>query len=660
MRELANERQYKNALVNLYKRYHVFQGLIMCGIVGVCGLVRAEQMHNIVKMMKILHHRGPDGHGILCLTKDNFNCHKVQYDPILPVECPQGEEAGTILGHVRLAILDLSPSGLQPFSSIDNKVWISFNGEIYNYLAIRDELVALGYTFRTTSDTEVLLTAYLEWGRKMLDRLDGMYSFVISDARSQSLFCVRDRFGEKPFYYCFHEGSFWFASEIKALLSLIHSPRANLHSLASYLVNNKTYFGEETFFADICQLPASCWMEIPWKNPKNCQIGNYYHGLQVNTGNNTIDYVSQFSEYITHSVRLRLQADVPVGSCLSGGLDSSTIVSLSLRELEEASGTVFNAFTAIPEVPGYSELSWARQVVENKKSFLHEVHVTAENLICDLDDFIYTHDEPVSGLSVYLQYRLMKAAREKNIPVLLDGQGGDELLLGYERLYAIYLLRCLFDGKITEAIRAFYRFTTRSQVTPARLTALLMYSLPHMRRYWRSLDRSGWLMPEIRNLLDEHGQPPVNIFEAQRYEIQVEPLPELLKVEDRNAMRFGVETRLPFLDHKLVEFCLQAPVQAKLNNGWTKWMLRAAMDGKMPPAIVWRKDKKGFEAPEKVWISQLTKEMESILSESPLSAGLYTRGDPWSITKGLIDKNPKLAWRIFCVEKWMRVFNVRL
>jgi asparagine synthase (glutamine-hydrolysing) len=624
-----------------------------------CGFLQNKHMQRIVQMMEILNHRGPDGHGILSLTKEESFYKKTSQAPILPIEGYSVGQAGTFLGHVRLAILDLSDSGLQPRSSPDNKVWITFNGEIYNHVEIRDELSTRGYSFQTRNDTEVLLAAYLEWGQKMFDRLDGMYAFVIADARNQSLFCGRDRFGEKPFYYCFDEGAFWFASEIKALLVLQPTRRANLNSLASYLVENKTYFGEDTFFKDIYQLPGSCWMEVPWKEPAKYKIGNYYQEFQFNKNNNSGDNISQFREHLTHSVNLRLRADVPVGSCLSGGLDSSAVVSLSLQELK-ASNNYFHAFTAIPDVSGYSELSWASQVMENQQGVLHEVHVSFDDLLSDLDDFIYSQDEPVPGLSVYLQYCVMKAAHEQRIPVLLDGQGGDELLLGYERLYATYILRLLFDWKMIEATRAFKQYTENSQVSPQRLISLLIYSFPGVSGIWRSFTRGHWLVPEIRNLVKKPVNKTLDIFEAQRYEIQVEPLPELLRVEDRNAMRFSIETRLPFLDHKLVEYCLQAPIQAKLNKGWTKWMLRAAMDGIMPSPITWRKDKKGFEAPERIWVNHLRKEMETVLSKSSLSADLYARGDPWSVAHNLIDKNPKIAWRIFCVEKWMGIFNVRL
>ncbi|MBN1894317.1 asparagine synthase (glutamine-hydrolyzing) [bacterium] len=631
----------------------------MCGLTGVCGVIQADQMNQIVRMMELIRHRGPDGHGIMGLTREKCLCRKTRRGPILPVEFPHVGEAGTLLGHVRLAILDLSDSGLQPLSCPENKAWIIFNGEIYNHVELRRELTALGHSFRTRSDTEVLLAAYLEWGPKMFSRLDGMYAFAIADAHHQTLFCARDRFGEKPFYYCIHNGSFWFASEIKALLAIMRFCKANLHSLASYMVNSKTHFGEETFFSDIHQLPASCWMEVPWQKPNEYKITRYYQLSDSNINHHTDDLISAFREHLTHSVKLRLRADVPVGSCLSGGLDSSSIVSISLRALE-AHRSLFHAFTAIPDVPGYSELSWAGQVMENKRGFLHEVHISAENLVSDLDDFLYCQDEPVSGLSVYLQYRVMKAANEHHIPVLLDGQGGDELLLGYERLYALYLLQTLFTGNINKATHEFHQFTKNGSIAPSRLAALLIYSIPPMRRYWRSLGYSGYLIPEISNLISENDPRSLNIFEAQRYEIRVEPLPELLRVEDRNAMRFAVETRLPFLDHKIVEFCLQSPIQCKLNQGWTKWMLRKAMDGIMPSPITWRKDKKGFESPDRIWMDHLKEEMKQILGKSSLSADLYLNRDLWHTHQNLISRNPKLAWRMFCLEKWMHLFHVGL
>jgi asparagine synthase (glutamine-hydrolysing) len=590
----------------------------LCGIAGSISVRAETEVGKLAPaLLGLLEHRGPDDHGWLTLSPDGVRLGR---------GVPDAGPVQVLLLHRRLSILDLSEAGWQPMGTPDGRYYLVFNGEIYNYLELRAELEGLGHLFRSHSDTEVLLHAYARWGWRTLPRLVGMFAFAVLDVWSRTLFLARDFFGIKPLYYAATAGGFTFASEIKALLGLPGvKRRVNPQRLFEYLRFGRTDHGGETLFADIQQLPAAHFLEVPLDRPADLRLTRYWKvGLDEPLDVSLEEATGRVRELFLESVRLHLRSDVPVGAALSGGIDSSAIVT-AMRQVEPR--LQIHAFSYVAEDPALSEERWVGIAGQRAGAVLHKVQPTPHELVADLDRLIYLQDEPFGSTSIYAQHRVFQLAREAGITVMLDGQGADELLGGYRIYLAARLASLLRQGHWIEAVR-FVRRASRLPGTGGLWRVLLQagsFLVPRARalaKRWAGDD----LMPEWLNAawFRERGVMPSfpscgherEILREQLWQTLVETsLPMLLRYEDRNSMAYSIESRVPFLTAPLVSFTLRLPEEYLIGpDGTSKNVFRRAMRGIVPDAVLDRRDKIGFATPEQGWLSTLRPWVERTLS----------------------------------------------
>lgn len=535
-------------------------------------------------MQSCLQHRGPDDQGLEILAEGRVG-----------------------LASRRLAILDLSPQGHMPMRL--GPLTLVYNGEIYNYLELKEQLQA-EHEFRSGTDTEVLLAAYRRWGHACLERLNGMFAFALYDESTGELFCARDRIGVKPFYLYAEEDRLWFASELKALRQLPDGPlRPNRARVLDYLLYRHTDHTPETMLLGFEQLePGHCLIARPdgWKTRRWWSLERRHERPDL----------QRFAELFQDSVRLRLRSDVPVGTALSGGLDSSAVVA-AMRRL----GVQPRTFTAVYDDFLFDERHWAEMV--NPETTL--VRPTAEGLARELEAVQYHADEPIHSASPYAQWCVMRSAREHGVVVMLDGQGADEQLAGYPGYRAVFLAEQLRRGDPIAALR---------KLEPATLGRLLYGRLPRVLRLAarRLLSRFGpegvtrrVLRPDPRlrdhelAYLAQKERHPADLSARLAQDLLRFSLPQLLRYEDRNSMAFSVEARTPFLDYRLVELLFSFDSSARFRQGWSKWLLREAMTD-LPEAIRWRRDKLGFVTPEATWLQALLPELQGLFHDDCASA----------------------------------------
>ncbi|MCG2810716.1 MAG: asparagine synthase (glutamine-hydrolyzing) [Candidatus Aminicenantes bacterium] len=613
----------------------------MCGI---CGIIQFNQqpVHeaSIRNMMQIMKHRGPDDEGVFI-------------------------EKNVGLGFVRLSIIDLSKAGNQPMVSFDNRYMIVFNGEIYNYIEIREDLKQKGCTFRTNSDTEVLLAAYMEWGGECLHRFNGMWAFVIYDRFKKKIFAARDRYGIKPFYYLQTVNRLAFASEIPPLLSLLErKPSPDQQSIFDYLVFNRTDQTERTFFDEIKKLQHghSLNIELSENREQKTEVRiNKWYDLRSNL-KEPFKTPEEFKEMLSSAVGLRLRSDVPVGVCLSGGLDSSSIVSILLKDYKKKD---LNTFSAVYEKGQFGDET---EYINEYKPFLKNMFFTtpsAETLHADLANFVTAHAEPIPSTSPYAQFKVMELAKGK-VVVTLDGQGADEELAGYHYFFGFFfkdLFKQMRLGKLSYEMihylinhHSFYGLKT-----------FLYFLLPEKSKTRLRVDEKGYLTREFVEKHKSGNSIAGNLYNSgslhdallDHFEYKLE---HLLKWEDRNSMWFSLEARVPFLDYRLVEKILATSGDLIIKNGMTKHLLRESMKGILPEKIRMRRDKVGFETPQDEWFKMPA--WRNMVSEILNSRSFAGRGiiDPVEAMKthnahisGKTNASKEI-WKWVHLELWHREF----
>jgi asparagine synthase (glutamine-hydrolysing) len=566
----------------------------MCGIAGIVSrhpTVMGKMTATLHAMTDAIAHRGPEGEGFWI----NENGH-----------------AG--LGHRRLKIIDLSDDAAQPMH-YTGRYSITYNGEIYNYPELKKELALKNYIFKTESDTEVILAAYACWKEQCLSHFDGMFAFAIWDKEEQVLFCARDRFGEKPFYFFSEGDAFLFASEMKALWAAGVPRKIQKARLLNYitlgLVQNVAR-PDQTFFDHIFSLQPGHFLTLRLSN-FDIKIINYWDIDKETTdmGISEKDAIEKFSFLLKRSVQRRLRSDVTLGTSLSGGLDSSSIVSL-ICSLQKETGTLGGLQTFSAVFPGFDrdESGYIAKMVQAFPIQNHQTTPVADQLFRDFDRLLYHQEEPFQSLSIYAQYKVFELAKQQGVKVILDGQGADETLAGYHKYFPWYWQE-LFrknPASATQARRDALKLDNRIPWGIKNKLAAYMPALTarHLeKKAFRQLsdhpfvesdfksgtDRLALSKPVIRKLND------ILYFHTSQLGLQ-----ELLRYADRNSMAYGREVRLPFLDHELVQFVFSLPARFKINDGWTKWILRKSMHDLLPEPIVWRRDKVGFEPPQLLWL----------------------------------------------------------
>jgi asparagine synthase (glutamine-hydrolysing) len=545
----------------------------MCGICGIHNFTQESPDLNKVKsMMSLMKHRGPDDEGIWSDSKAAF-------------------------GFVRLSIIDLSHEANQPMIDESGKYVITFNGEIYNYIELRNELAVKGYKFRTKTDSEVLLNGYIEWGSEVLNKCNGMFAFVIYNNEEKRIFAARDRYGVKPFYYYYDNDKFVFCSEITPVVQTYTNLKTvNDECVYNYLVFNRTDYNDDTFFAKIKRLPHGAYMIID----KDVRIIKWYN-LKDRISNITSDF--HISDLLESSINLRLRSDVPVGLCLSGGLDSSTIASILINKFDKKD---INTFSAVYSNYRYDESSYINEYKNVLKNMFF-VTPSAQTLFDDKENFVRAQGEPLPSTSPYAQYKVMQLASGK-VKVTLDGQGADEELAGYHYFFGNYYKELFTHFKYLRLLKEFLYYFKNHKSLYAYKT-FLYFLLSSDKQTNLRVNKYGYITKGMNDSYSRNNFVTSNLYSSSdlnealynHFEYKLE---HLLKWEDRNSMSFSIEARLPFLDYRLVEYILGLPSDQKIYKGQTKYILRKEMQNILPEYIRNRQSKVGFDTPEDEWFRE--------------------------------------------------------
>ncbi len=563
----------------------------MCGITGIISInKKLITKDRIASAANSLIHRGPDDNGIFI-----------------------NEECTTALGHCRLSIIDLSREASQPMPYL-SRYHIIHNGEVYNYIEIKKELKTEGYNFFTQSDTEIIVAAYDAYGTACLEKFDGMFAFAIWDEKEQVLFAARDRFGEKPFFFYKDNEQFLFASEMKALWKLGVKKDVNLKMLYNFLSISYTtnpFEPKETFFENIYKLPAASFLTYT-SYTNELKIEKYWQA-EIAVDNNILEQeaIEKFNFLFSKSIKNRLRSDVPIGTSLSGGLDSSAIIAFCSQFSSDQYS--HKCFTASFKGFEKDELQYAKLVASTFRFEHYIIEIEQNNIIALMKKVMEHQEQPIASASALAQYKVYEEAKNAGVTVLLDGQGADEILAGYHKYYKwwwqeLYSQKRLKKSGELKAAKAIgvkdnFGFLHKAFALFPEFSAGLMQS-SKTKNAFNNTDLAKDFA--FTNKLDLVYSLPssFSLNGALYFNTFVHGLEELLQMADRNSMAHSTELRLPFLYHPLVEFLFTLPPHFKIHDGWTKWLLRKNVESLLPKEIVWRRDKVGFEPPQKAWMQQ--------------------------------------------------------
>lgn len=666
----------------------------MCGIAGI--IANKEFIFNeLQQMTDIIRHRGPDGEGFALFTQEsnvvlaggNDTSSEVweyqsTYQPTKRIDNVQGKfKVG--FGHRRLSILDLSPCGHQPMSFAGNRYWITYNGEVYNYQELREELTGLGYAFHSKTDTEVILAAYTQWGVDCLQHFNGMWAFAIYDTVKKDIFMSRDRFGIKPLYYWFSpDGSFNFASEIKQFTTLPGwSAKINPQRAYDYLIYSITDHTDETMFDGVFQIPAGHYfktnIDTLKKNSDRKIIPTKWYEITYNKFNGSFEEAAtQFNRLFKNAVDLHLRADVPVGSALSGGLDSSAIV-CEVNNILRSQGVqhLQQTFSSCSTDERYSEKKWMDIVIGHTSVEAHYVYPGYEDIFNPASRLTWQHDEPYQSQSAYLGYHVFQSAASNGVKVLLNGQGADEYLGGYGQFTI---------SRYNDKFRKMNWISLAQDIANSRkykdpnyssiIREMLSAKIPRFVK--KRIDNHLGQYTLLKSLINNKalGALPLHPFDAMsvkrgsvpeisKYFTFFNPLPKLLKWEDRNSMANSVEARVPFLDYRLVEFSYNLPDDYLDFGGEKKRILREGLKDIIPEEILDRKFKMGFTTPEERWVKEDNPQLFRLkMKEAIENSNGIIKPEALAYFDDIVSgKLPfdYTYWRLIQFAEWMKVFNMK-
>ncbi len=590
----------------------------MCGIAVAIGLNgRPIERIAVERMAKSLFHRGPDDGGVYV-------------------------DGSVGMGFRRLSILDLSDAGHQPMVSQDGQFVLVFNGEIFNYIELRSELRQLGHQFRSSGDSEVLLAAYRQWGRDCLPKLNGMWAFVIYDRQHRRMFGSRDRFGVKPLYYSRSSTVIQFASEIKALrASGCHQGELNWRTSAKFLLEGRLDSQGETFYEGIQQISPGSGFELTLDGAWHEWSFWSLDGLPPTVSDNP---AKTFADLFEDSVRIRMRSDVPVGVCLSGGLDSTAIICAAARQRGDRVGAKTESLQAFCYMAKeFDESKYIADTLTQTGAQLRQLETSAAELWNDLHKLLWFQDEPVHTMTAVVGYQLMRLAASQGIRVVLNGQGADETIGGYSSYFQDYWVALIRQGRMREAWQAVTSYTaahggsSRARFTDSasRCLSWEMYRIDAYRvwaqaRRQARLRQNPWYSTDLTKYFINEEMPPRThtLSNSLKQSVVSDPLPLYLRIEDRNSMANSVEARLPFLDYRVVSFVSGLSDEWKVRGPWNKYVLREGMRGRIPESVRARVDKMGFPTASKKWFAHdLYEPLRDILgSRAARERGIYNVG----------------------------------
>lgn len=625
----------------------------MCGIAGCYYSNQPIDKSRFEEMIDMIAYRGPNDRGVF-------------YDEKLA------------FGHRRLAIIDLSTDGHQPFFYQERYVLV-FNGEIYNYIELREILKNKEYQFKTETDTEVLIAAYDCFGEKCVQYFNGMWSFAIYDRKESVVFCSRDRFGVKPFYYYFQNGAFIFGSEIKQIIHMVDRQfSVNRPRLLEYLIRGIHDHTDETMVSDVMQLRGGHNLTLNL-NKLEMNVSRYYNLKKTaKSSNNFDDAKVTFYNRFRDSVKLRLRADVPVGYCLSGGLDSSSIVCMADKIIKENSIDIKQeSVSSCFDDKRYDEQEYIDEVLNKTNVKGNKVFPDGESVLKVLDTMLWHMDEPFSSTSMYAQWNVFKAAKECNLTVMLDGQGADEQLAGYTGFYSVVMADCLrrfqfgrfvHELKSYKAKRAINEKYVKSYkiIIEALISAYLPRKVQQFGKIHMFYLKQGlpFEPDDIKKTLYGIRLYPANDYKQYILDNLDCNLAMLLHYEDRNSMAHSIESRVPFLDYQLAEVMFGMPIDYKLRDGITKYIMRESLSEVLPEKIKNRYSKLGFVTPEDQWINENPNAFRREVEEAcdVLTPLLHKdRVMRWyNQIEGKVQRRDFTLWHIICASHWIKVFNLKV
>lgn len=608
----------------------------------------------VEKMTSTIYHRGPDDGGTAFFSRTE-NRWQASLHPSSEWRCA--------LGSRRLSIQDVSQAGHMPMHYKD-RFWIVYNGEVYNFVEIRTELEHLGYFFHSSSDTEVILAAYAEWGTECFARFRGMWGLILVDSlRGEAILC-RDRLGIKPLYVWQRPGMMAVVSEMKQLQ---HVPeialRMNTATVSEYLRTGYEAT-DRSFFLDVRPIPAGTWVKVSLDTLMPSSPQDYWHPERIAVSVTDAREASQlFAQKLCECVNIHLRSDVPVGCALSGGLDSSAIA-LLVHQLQRDTHHSLHTFTATFPGDAVDERAYVDAVLPHVRATPHFVTPNPTTFLEEMDAFLCTHDEPVGSLSVYAGYCIARLTREASVPVTLNGQGGDEILSGYWQSYFFYLRNLVRQRRFVPLAN-----NLLGALTPMGNPTLLKQIPMILKRFYARRHSA----PQFRiktHLLEEHSSilDKVLALDERAWrleEIRTMFLPRLLKWDDRNSMAFSVEGRYPFLDHELIDLCLSFAPHTLYHYGWTKYPLRTGLGDVMPQSLLTRRTKVGFEVPQDKWLcGSLRPTLEMWLKQDRPLWEYVEREDVQQLADSMWNlqgnrREPgQILFRLFMFDRWIELFHI--
>lgn len=636
----------------------------MCGIAGIIIKSHSQSATEVaLNMSRIIKHRGPDGEGLLAISTDAITpfktteSEKIKNSSLAYIPTQDHKEpvnCFAAFAHRRLAIIDLNDSGHQPMCDVTKKIWITYNGEIYNYKELKEELKTLGHSFVSESDTEVVINSYKQWGQHCVKKFNGMWAFCIYDGNLNTFFLSRDRLGVKPLYYIHNNNFFAFASEQKAFVkSGLIKAKMNERALHAYLLNDELENCPSNFFEGISELWPGQNITFDQKT-HSFTHSFYFERKKIETDNNSklsdTELIYLVKEQLTKTIQLRMRSDVEVGTCLSGGIDSSVIASVMAKN----SPNSVHCFTSVFKSGAVNEEKYADLVSKNIHAKHSKTEPSVQEFEKDMDDLIYALDAPIWDSSTYAQFRVMRLAKENGIKVVLDGQGADELFAGYHHH---------FISQWNQFLRENGPICCSKEISAASKSIPKPYSFlckQKIKSYFPGTTQSHFKLLK-QDFVDLYPIADQNAFAKKVNEQLIadmgyKRLKSFLRCEDRCGMWHSVESRTPFSDDPdLIGLMFSFNGKRKIHKGTSKYLLRESVKDLIPKEIYERTDKVGFETPMKTWVIEL---LPKIMDE--ISRASFEFVDI-EVLKSNFDQNKmshiKMVFKLFVLAKWQKVFS---